>query len=152
MTNEDKYKYWDMLSEYDIQTAYAMVNSERWVYVAFLCEQSIERLLKGMYVFYYSKEAPKSHNINFLISCIQKSEFFRSKVDQQAFREELARHEDFLDDLVFYYISDYPFSYQKIMDRFISEETAKEIFNGTNEVLEWLGSLQKPVRLRRGQI
>lgn len=143
MTNEEKYKYWEMLSDYDIDTAEVLVREKRWVYVSFLCEQAIERMLKGMYVYYFGKEAPKSHNVNYLLSKISKNELFLCKVGREAFEAQFKKNEDFFDDLIFYYISDYPFSYQKIMDRFISEETAKEIFSQTQDVLCWLKSLQK---------
>lgn len=143
MTNEDKYKYWEMLSDYDIGTALDLIRAKRWMYVAFLCEQSIERLLKGMYVFYFGREAPKSHNIGFLMTRIFKSELFLSRVEPKSFEAKLMKYENFFDDIVFYYISDYPFSYQKIMDRFVSEKKAMEIYKGTLEVLSWLRAFQK---------
>lgn len=144
MTSEEKYKYWEMLSDYDIETAAVLVKEKRWLYVSFLCEQSIERILKGMYVFYCGKEAPKSHNVNYLLTKISHNPLFLSKVDMEAFDEKLKTYENFFYDLVFYYISDYPFSYQKIMDRFIDEATAIEIYNKTLEVRCWLQDLQKP--------
>lgn len=146
MTSEDKYQYWVMLSDYDIETAKVLVDAKRWVYVTFTCEQAIERILKGMYVYYTGKESPKSHNVNFLISKIEKTDLFQAKVDMKAFEENKLKYEDFFADLIFYYMSDYPFSYKKIMDRFVSEEVAAEIYGKTKEALDWLKSLQRRQR------
>ena len=143
MQPEDKYHYWVMLSDYDIETAAVLVEAKRWVYVTFTCEQAVERLLKGMYVYYSGKEAPKTHNVNFLISKIEKLDLFIAKVEQQTYFEQKAGFEDFFTDLIFYYMSDYPFSYKKIMDRFISEEVAVKIYQKTQDALNWLKSLQK---------
>ena len=40
-----------------------MLKSKRYVYVAFTCEQAIEKLVKALHVLYTGNEAPKSHNI-----------------------------------------------------------------------------------------
>lgn len=132
-----------MLSDYDIETAKVLVDAKRWVYVTYMCEQSVERLLKGLYVYYSGKEAPKSHNVNYLINALTKMELFGLKTDLDAFRKTKAGYDDFFADLIYYYMSDYPFSYKKIMDRFVSEEIAVEIYGKTKEVLQWLKSLQK---------
>ena len=137
-----------MLADYDIETAEVLIAAQRWVYVAYLCEQAVERLLKGMYVYYCGREAPKSHNPGYLLSRLRRNEFFCSHVDIPKFDAQFEKQEDFLSDLMFYYISDYPFSYQKLMDRFINEQTAMELYNGTLQMLRWLKSLQKPVRVR----
>jgi len=39
-------KYWLDLSEYDFETAQAMLQSKRFLYVGFMCHQSIEKSLK----------------------------------------------------------------------------------------------------------
>lgn len=73
MNRLDKYGYWLMLSDYDLGTIDPLVTGKRWVYVAYLCQQAIERQLKGMYVYYMDDEPPKTHNVNYLftkvISC-----------------------------------------------------------------------------------
>ena len=143
MTSEDKYKYWVMLSEYDMETAKVLLDAKRYMYVTYMCEQAVERLLKGMYVFYVGKESPKSHNIIFLLNQLQKNNSFSLKAKTTDFEQQKLKYEDFFADLIFYYMSDYPFSYIKIMDRFVSEEVASELFEKTKEVLIWLKSLQQ---------
>ncbi len=36
----DKAKYWLELSDYDFETALAMLNSKRYMYVGFMCHQT----------------------------------------------------------------------------------------------------------------
>ncbi len=42
----DRIKYWLELSDYDIETANAMLSSKRFLYVGFMCHQTIEKVLK----------------------------------------------------------------------------------------------------------
>lgn len=43
MDKEEKVKYWLDLVDYDLDTAEALYNGERWLYVAFMCHQVIEK-------------------------------------------------------------------------------------------------------------
>ena len=52
MNKQEKCGYWLMLSDYDLGTIDALIQGERWVYVAYLCQQAMERQLKGMYVYF----------------------------------------------------------------------------------------------------
>jgi HEPN domain-containing protein len=52
MTKEEKYRYWLELAQYDLDTAHAMHTGGRWFYVAFMCQQAIEKITKGLYNFY----------------------------------------------------------------------------------------------------
>jgi HEPN domain-containing protein len=47
-----KFAYWLDVAEYDLKTADAMMNSSRFLYVAFMCQQSLEKLAKGLYNFW----------------------------------------------------------------------------------------------------
>ena len=44
----DKVAYWLDIADYDIDTAEAMYTTERWLYVAFMCHQAIEKTLKAI--------------------------------------------------------------------------------------------------------
>ena len=142
MKRLEKYRYWLMLSDYDIETIDVLAEGKRWVYVAYLCQQAVERQLKGMYVYYYNSEAPKTHNINFLFSKLLAHEGFpevRTREDVEERRDEC---EDFLIDAMFYYMSDYPFSYKNIMNRFVGEENAMELYGRTRDMVAWLRDFQ----------
>lgn len=47
MTSEEKVHYWLDIAAYDIETAEAMYQTGRWLYVAFMCHQVIEKTLKA---------------------------------------------------------------------------------------------------------
>ena len=142
MTGFDKYQYWKILSDYDIETAKVLLEAKRFNYVTVLCEQAAERLIKGMFIFHTGKETPKSHNVPFLANRLANHERFSCKDEGKKFEEELGDYENTMVDLMFYYMSDYPFSYKKFQDRFISEESAYELYDKTLKLLSWLQSFQ----------
>jgi HEPN domain-containing protein len=43
---------WPALAEYDLATAQAMLQAGRLLYVGFMCQQAIEKILKACYVQY----------------------------------------------------------------------------------------------------
>lgn len=44
----NKVQYWMDLAEYDIETARAMLQTGRYLYVGFMCHQTIEKALKAI--------------------------------------------------------------------------------------------------------
>ncbi|MDR1700902.1 MAG: HEPN domain-containing protein [Lachnoclostridium sp.] len=48
LDSTDKFLYWKDIAEYDLETAEAMFRTGRWLYVVFMCQQSIEKLCKGI--------------------------------------------------------------------------------------------------------
>jgi HEPN domain-containing protein len=138
MLKESKYKYWMMLANYDLDTVEVLIKGRRWVYVAFFCHQAVERQLKGMYVYYAGKEAPKTHNVSFLFSKIIAAEDFLEQADQQLLAQGQKDCEEYLIDAMYFYISDYPFSYKNIMSRFVDEKTGLELYARTQKIITWL--------------
>ncbi len=51
-----------------------MLKSKRYVYVAFTCQQAIEKAVKALHVLYTGNEAPKSHNILYVFELILNNE------------------------------------------------------------------------------
>lgn len=140
MKTSEKYKYWAMLADYDMDTAKVLIDGERWVYVAYMCHQALERQLKGMFVFYADKEAPKSHNLPFLFNKLQNCPGFPmlgTMGDEQA-----AQLEDFFSEIMFYYMSDYPFSYKRIVSRFIDGETGTQLYDKVRACIAELRAFQ----------
>lgn len=138
MNRLDKCGYWLMLSDYDLDTIDALIAGRRWVYVAYLCQQAVERQLKAMYVYYIDSEPPKTHNVNFLFSKVVDSEPFKKEADQSRLAAGRIACEDYLMDAMFYYMSDYPFSYKNISGRFVGEALALELYKKTKENVAWL--------------
>lgn len=148
MNRIDKYSYWTMLSDYDLETVEVLITGKRWIYVAYLCQQAMERQLKGMYVYYMNAEAPKTHNVSFLYSKTVNSREFSEQADCGRFDERRYECEDFLVDLMYYYMSDYPFSYKNIMSRFVDEKTALQLYADAKDYIRWLRTFQpEPVEV-----
>ncbi len=142
MTNTEKYKYWEILSDYDIETAAIMLHAKRWMYVATICHASVERLIKGMIVYHTKREAPKSNNLTFLMNKLSENEVFLQTPEGIKFNNEKYQFIDIIIDIMYFHINDYPFSYQKIMERFIEEPIARDIYVKTQTLIKWLKSFQ----------
>ncbi|MGI6167506.1 MAG: HEPN domain-containing protein [Eubacteriales bacterium] len=138
MTVTEKYRYWEMISDYDMGTAEDMIKAKRWMYVASICFTAVGRLLKGLIVYNTHKEAPKSDNLVFLLGRLADNQTFSATESGKRFNAEKNDYLDLLIDITYYRINDYPFSYQKILDRFIEEDTAREVFEKTRRVIAWL--------------
>ncbi len=147
MNKLEKCGYWMMLSDYDIGTIDALIKGERWVYVAYLCQQAVERQLKGMYVYFIESEPPKTHNVNFLFSKITACESFRAEANLERFEARKNDCEDFLMDVMFYYMSDYPFSYKNITNRFVDRTLAMELCEKAKEYVIWLRSFLPEIEI-----
>jgi len=83
---------WITLAEYDLQTAQAMLQTERYLYVAFTCQQAVEKILKAIYVKENQQTPPYTHNLLRLVDSLSVS---------AALNEEKMR---FLETLNSYYI------------------------------------------------
>jgi HEPN domain-containing protein len=138
MTATEKYRYWEMISDYDMGTAEDMVKAKRWMYVASICHTAIGRLLKGLIVYNTNKETPKSNNLVFLMNRLGGNQTFSATEGGQRFKAEKEEYLDLIIDITYYRINDYPFSYQKTLDRFIEENTALEVLEKAKRVISWL--------------
>lgn len=77
---DDKVKYWLELSDYDLETAVAMLNSKRYLYVGFMVHQTIEKIFKAYYTFLKSETAPFSHSLSYLA---KKGDFYEEFTEDQ---------------------------------------------------------------------
>ena len=62
----EKVKYWIELSDYDFDTANAMLQSSRYLYVGFMCHQTIEKILKAYFNSVSNEPAPFTHSLSYL--------------------------------------------------------------------------------------
>lgn len=71
---EERIIYWLDLSDYDLETAQAMLQTKRYLYVGFMCHQAVEKAFKAVLS---SKDCqqlpPKIHN---LIRLAEQSNLF----------------------------------------------------------------------------
>ena len=62
MTRDEQVQYWLDLADYDLDTAEAMHQTGRWLYVAFMCHQVIEKMLKCYWCVCRDDEPPYLHD------------------------------------------------------------------------------------------
>lgn len=131
----DKYSYWEDVAEYDLGTAEAMLNSGRYLYVVFMCQQAVEKITKGLFVLYNGEEPPRTHNI---LSIFEKIQF----KGIQSITPKLDEYKEFFEELLAFYISErYP-SYKEKISTIIDLERARQVLTDTKEVFAWLKSLK----------
>ena len=122
----DKKRYWIELSDYDIDTAHAMLKSKRYLYVGFMAHQSIEKILKARYVKINGVTAPFSHSLAYLAK--------KAKIYEQ-FSEDQKLFIDVLEPLNIE--CRYP-SHKEQLLRSLTEERCKEIFDNSKELQQWI--------------
>lgn len=124
MTLKNKIDYWLENAEYDLESADIMHKSRRYIYTVFMCQQAIEKIIKAIYLKEQEKEAPKSHNLSYLIGLISL----------QISGEYL----ELLAELSTYYIEGrYPTYKQKISE-LLNNEKSESILNKSKELFLWL--------------
>jgi len=133
MNKEDKYLYWADIAEYDMASAEAMLNTGRYAYVAFMCQQSLEKLAKGLYNYYIDDNVPRVHNISFVIGKV---------LDYLEIGEDESRFHLF-DKLAAYYLQGrYP-SFKEKISQLINEEQAIKLLDESKEAFAWMKSLKR---------
>ncbi|MGA2296028.1 MAG: HEPN domain-containing protein [FCB group bacterium] len=124
--NDKTINNWLKIAEYDLTSAEAMLNSKRYIYVAFMCQQAIEKLLKAIYVKQKNETPPYIHNLNKLFSSI--------KLDDKISDVKKL----FIVELNNYYVeSRYAEDIAEISKK-INKKKATEILKVTQELFEWL--------------
>jgi len=132
LDSSEKYLCWEDVANYDLKTAEAMLDSGRYLYVVFMCQQAVEKITKGLFVLNNGEEPPRTHNILFLFEKIQfKTQPITTKLEYKEFFEEL---------LAFYISARYP-SYKEKISSAINQERAQDILTKTKEAFSWLKSL-----------
>lgn len=138
MDSKEKYKYWLEVATYDLETAKVMLSGGRYVYVAFMCQQAIEKLTKGIFTLHTGNEPPMTHNIWYLFKCLKKDIAFDNE-----FEVNLNKYKSFFAQLLAYYISGrYPNFKEKVSES-LDAHRAKRIMTVTEEVFRWIESLSQ---------
>ncbi len=122
----DKVNYWLELSDYDLETALAMLNSKRFLYVGFMCHQCIEKIFKAYYTSLKSETAPYIHSLSYLA---KKGEFYEQFTEDQ---------KDFIDQIEPLNIeARYP-SHKERLLRSLTQKKCLEIIEHTKTLQEWI--------------
>ena len=127
MNKKEKIEYWLDIADYDLGTARAMMDADRYLYVIFMCQQAIEKLLKAIYINKIDGEPPRSHNLAFVFK----------KTGIVAAHDSI-QHFNLLS--AYYIESRYP-EYKEKLSSIIDKERAKTLLQKTEEVYAWLKSL-----------
>jgi len=134
VTKEEKYLKWLENAEDDLDTAECMLKLKKYMHTIFMCQQAIEKLAKGIFVYNFGKEAPYTHNMCIVLKDIEEiisSDEYKN--DYEKLFNRLTSH---------YIIGRYDVYKQKLADN-LNEEETKLIFDKTKEAFLWLKSKVK---------
>jgi HEPN domain-containing protein len=121
---EKDVKYWVDLSSYDLRTAGAMLKTGRYVYVLFMCQQAVEKLLKALVVKRTRSFPPKTHDLERLATICSLA--------------PTPEQSELLRGLTAYYIETrYPEDARKIA-RETGREKSRSYLRRTKEIMAWL--------------
>ena len=62
--NDEHVRYWIEMADYDFETAEAMLQTGRYLYVGFMCHQVIEKLLKAYWCTKLDEPPIKIHSLS----------------------------------------------------------------------------------------
>jgi HEPN domain-containing protein len=123
---DEKVNYWIELSDYDLETAVAMLNSKRFLYVGFMCHQTIEKAFKAYFTSLKTEVAPYSHSLSYLA---KKGGFY------ELFSED---QKDFIDQIEPLNIeARYPTHKERLL-KSLTENKCLEIIEKTKSLQEWI--------------
>lgn len=119
-------EYWVGLADYDFDTAKAMQATGRFLYVGFMCHQTIEKALKAYVIAKSGGIPPKIHD---LLRLARQSDIYSLLSDDQ---------KDVLDILAPLNIeARYPSDKERIMQE-LNQERCQEILFQTEDLLQWI--------------
>ena len=118
--------YWIELSEYDLETAEAMLKSKRYLYVGFMAHQTIEKILKAYFAKTHADTPPYSHSLSYIAKKAELYDLFSEK------------QKDFIDLLEPMNIEcRYPVHKEELL-KTLTNEKCIEILKNTRELQVWI--------------
>lgn len=132
----DKVAYWLDIAEYDVETAETLYNGGRWLYVAFMCHQSIEKTLKAYWCATQPTDPPYTHShLKLATGC-----GLYDKMSEE--------QKDFLDIITSFNIeARYPED-KDALSRQLTKQACRQIIDDTKQLTQWmkdeLSALTKP--------
>lgn len=123
---DDKVIYWVEMSDYDIETADAMLATGRYLYVGFMCHQTIEKILKAYWTKNLTEIPLKIHSLYRLAE--------KTGLSDQFTEEQL----DFIDRLEPLNIeARYP-SYKERLMKSLTKEYCITLLQDTKDLQQWI--------------
>lgn len=122
----NKVDYWTETSEYDLETAKVMKNGKRFLYVGFMCNLAIEKILKAFYVYVKGETPPYTHNLR------------RIATEANLYKEMTDEQKNFVDDIIPFNIEGrYP-DYKQMLYEALNDEKCETIIKETEDFIEWI--------------
>ena len=118
-------KKWLERARYDLVTAEAMLKARRYLYVAYMCQQSIEKILKAIIVESGGKVFP-THNLT------------RLAEEAKVYVEIGQKKQDFLADLTPFAIEARYGDYRKSLSEIVDRKKSVKYLATTKETFKWL--------------
>ena len=123
---DTKVLYWIEMSDYDLETAEAMLATGRYLYVGFMCHQTIEKILKARWSNRLEEPPLKIHSLSRLAE--------RTGLDKEL-PEELMGFIDKLEPLNIE--ARYP-SYKERLMKSLTKEYCKWLLAQTKDLQQWI--------------
>jgi len=117
--------HWIERSEYDLDTAKVMLDTSRYLYVAYMCQQAIEKILKAL-IAQLGKENFPIHNLSRLAEI--------SLISNELTSDQF----NFLAELTPYHIEARYGDYKESLSEIINKEKAEQVYKKTREIYEWI--------------
>ena len=122
----DRVKYWMEIADYDLGTAETLYEGGRWLYVAFMCHQAIEKTLKAYWCATQPNDPPFTHNLTTLSE--------RTELDKEMSDDQL----DIIATLMPMNIqARYP-EYKDQLAKMLTKENCRNIIDETKQLQEWI--------------
>lgn len=119
-------RYWLDIADYDMETAEAMLQTRRWLYVGFMCHQVMEKTIKAYWHKKREDDPPYIHNLKRLA---QGCGLYTSLSDEQRM---------LLDTLTPLNIeARYP-TYKDELSRALNEGSCSDIISKTKHLQLWI--------------
>jgi HEPN domain-containing protein len=71
MESDKRHEEWYFQSDYDLETAFDMFKSGRYVYCIFMCHLSLEKALKGLLIKTKGEFPSKSHSLIYFVEKLE---------------------------------------------------------------------------------
>lgn len=122
----DKVAYWLDIADYDLDTAEAMYQTGRRLYVAFMCHQVIEKTLKAYWCATQPEDPPYTHS-------------HKRLADGCGLYEQMSSgQQDFLNTITNYNIeARYPEDKEEL-SRSLTDEFCRQMIDETKQLQQWI--------------
>jgi len=118
-------EHWVERSQYDLDTAKIMLDTGRYLYVAYMCQQTVEKILKAL-IAQQGKENFPIHNLNRLAEIADIS----NELTPEQF--------NFIAELTPYHIEARYGDYKDRLSEIINKKKAEQVYTKTREIHKWI--------------